>query len=205
MSAHIDRDLVRHSECAYDLHGDDLARYDATLTELMKRVRFWPPVPSLRMAGLKWNVVMILDMIAVKHGWIRPKTTVLTPGCQIPKGTVLKRSHSDCGDFVILPEGAVKGNTRAATNERGLRRALRTWDELNVRTSAPEQKWASQEYVDTLVMFGEWRCFIVGGHIINVVHTVKVGDDGLWRGQTVRNFLSLSEIRYDASLPSPKG
>ncbi|KAG6369439.1 hypothetical protein JVT61DRAFT_14857 [Boletus reticuloceps] len=182
--------------CAYNLHGDDRRRYDATLSALMQVAKFWPPVPSLQMAGYKWNTVAILDMIAVKHGWRRPKTTLLTPGCPIPAGTVLKRSHSDCGDFVILPEEDVRGTGAAATSERDRRNALRTWEELNARTSSPEQRWVSQDYVDSLAVFGEWRFFIVGGHVICTVHTMKMDDDNdVWHGRRVWQFRSLAEIR----------
>ena len=191
-----DHDPISCADCAYNLHGDDRKNYDQTLLVLMQVVKFWPPVPSLQMAARKWSTVAILDMIAVEHGWLRPKTTVLTPGCEIPPGTVLKRSHSECGLSVILPEEAVRGTGGVASRECRMRKALRTWDQLNARTTAPLQKWASQEYVDTLTMFGEWRCFIVGGHVINVVHTIKEDNCDLWHGERVWQFLSLAEIRY---------
>ncbi|KAG6371157.1 hypothetical protein JVT61DRAFT_9933 [Boletus reticuloceps] len=124
----------------------------------MHITKFWPLVPSLQMAGYKWNSVTILDMIAVEYGWTRPKTTLLTPGCPTPAGTILKCSHSDCGDFVILPEEDVRGTGTAATRERSQQNALCTWEELNARTSLPEQRWMSQDYVDCL-----WRCLENGG------------------------------------------
>ena len=92
----------------------------------------------------------------------------------------------------------MKGNDERARQHRRHLNGLRTWDELNARTSTPEQRWVSQEYIDTLVSFGEWRCFLVGGHVINVVHTLKLDDDDTWLGQRVWQFRSLAEIRYVA-------
>lgn len=150
------------------------------------------------MAARKWNTVAILDMIADKNGWRRPKTTLLTRGCHIPVDTVLKRSHSDCGEFVIMPEEPLKTSGTATKWPRGVQRLLHTWEELDARTNAPEQRWVSQEYVDTLVKIGEWRCFLVGGHVMNVVHTMKM-DEASWHGKRISNFLTLAEMRYVAS------
>ena len=195
---HFHRSPISSADCAYKLHGEDRRHYDQTLLVLMQVVKFWPPVPTLQMVARKWNTVAILDMIAVENGWRRPKTTVLTPGCAIPTGTVLKRSHSECGLCVILPEEVVRDTEGVPSQELDMWKGLRTWDHLNARTTVTGQKWVSQEYVDTLVMFGEWRCFIVGGHVINVVHTIKEDDSDLWHGKRVWEFLSLAEIRYVA-------
>ena len=97
------------ADCAYKLHGDDRRHYDQTLLVLMQAMKFWLPVLTLQMVACKWNMVMILDMIAVENGWQRSKTTVLTPGCPIPTGTVLKQSHSECRLCMILPEEVVQG------------------------------------------------------------------------------------------------
>ncbi|KAG6373291.1 hypothetical protein JVT61DRAFT_6424 [Boletus reticuloceps] len=80
-------------------------------------MKFWPLVPSLQMVGYKWNIVTILNMIAVEHGWTHPKTTLLIPGCPIPVGTILKHSHGNCGHCVILPEEDVRGTGTAATHK----------------------------------------------------------------------------------------
>lgn len=159
----------------------------------MQVVKFWPPIPSVVMAAQKWNTVEILDMVAAANGWKRPQTTILTPGCTIPEGTVLKRSHSDCGESVILPGHSVKGDLEPAVTERSRLDGLRSWDVLNAKTFSDEQKWVSQEYVEALVTLGEWRCFIVGGHVSSVVHTVNRGTH--WEGKRVTRFKSLRQIR----------
>lgn len=179
---------------AYDFCGDKRRRYDATLAVLVQVVRFWPPVPSLQMAARKWNTVAVLDMIAAKNGWMRPRTTVLTPGCTIPGGTVIKRSHGECGNFVILPDTFIQGTGASSNAERVRLNGLRSWAHLHKTTHSDEQTWVSQEYVPTLVSLGEWRCFIVGGHVASVVHT-RMGDEYIWRARRVWQFLSLREIR----------
>ena len=167
----------------------------------MQMVRFWPPVPSIRHAANKWNTVAILDMIAAENGWMRPRTTPLHHGCIIPADTVLKRSHSDSGEHVILPEHSVVGNGTEDIQKRHALSALRTWEELEKVTFSTEEKWVSQEYVQTLASLGEWRCFLVGGHIECIVHTVP-DTSGRWRGRRVSTFLSLEEIRYAICLHS---
>ncbi|KAF8452839.1 hypothetical protein L210DRAFT_846317 [Boletus edulis BED1] len=150
-----------HPNSCYDLHGNARNVYEATLLALARVVSFWPPIPQVRAAAHKWSTTSMLDMIAAANGWQRPKTTVLTPGGVIPTGTMLKRSHSNCGDdFVILPPES----------------DLRSLSELKSRTSSGEQRWASQEYVETLKTLGEWRCFVLGGHIAFVVHTIHKPD-----------------------------
>ena len=147
------------------------------------------------MVACKWSTVMILNIIAVEHGWLHSKTTILTPGCEIPPGTMLKHSHSKCGLSVILSEEVVWGTGRVASQECRMQKVLQTWDQLNARMTVLGQKWVSQEYVDTLMMFREWRCFIIRGHVINMVHTIKADNCDLWHGERVWQFLSLAEIR----------
>ncbi|KAG6381467.1 hypothetical protein JVT61DRAFT_40 [Boletus reticuloceps] len=60
--------------------------------------------------------------------------------------------------LVILPEEDVRGTGTAATWEHSQRNALCTWEELNARTSSPEQRWVSQDYVNCL-----WQCLENGG------------------------------------------
>ncbi|KIK76714.1 hypothetical protein PAXRUDRAFT_169022, partial [Paxillus rubicundulus Ve08.2h10] len=168
--------------------------YDATLAVLMQVVWFWPPVPSMHMAAHKWNMVGVLDFIAKENSWCRPSTTQVMDSGPIPNGTVLKRSHSDCGEFVFLPPEAIKGDGREAEKEREYRQGLRNWEVLCESTHTEDETWVSQQYVDTLETLGEWRCFLVGGHIMNVVHTSK-GMGGLWVGKRTSRFLSLQEIR----------
>lgn len=182
----------KHS--AYKLHGDARKQYDTTLLELTRVVKFWPPIPQVRAAAQKWPTISILDTVAAANGWQRPKTVALTIGDVIPPGTVLKQSHSDRGDSVILPPESVVGDDAAARRERRRLTRLRSWNELAQRTYFEEQTWVSQDYVETLTTLGEWRCFIVGGHIASVVHTIHEPHSDR-EGKRVWQFRSLREIR----------
>ncbi|KAG6380436.1 hypothetical protein JVT61DRAFT_8574 [Boletus reticuloceps] len=183
-----------HPSSCYDLHGNARNVYEATLLILARVVKFWPPIPQVRTAAHKWLTTPILDMIAAANGWRRPKTTVLTPGGVIPTGTMLRRSHSNYGDFVILPPESVVGDGAVADKKRRQLEGHRSWSELKSRTSSGEQRWASQEYVETLKTLGEWRCFVLGGHIALVVHTIYKPDEH-WEGKRVWQFKSLRQIR----------
>lgn len=150
------------------------------------------------MAGQKWKTVKILEMAASRNGWSRPRTDILEPHCDIPPGTVLKRSHSDCGEFVIMPEQSIIGSGGAVDRARQRLNAMRAWSYLDERTFTGHEMWASQEYIDTLITLGEWRFFLVGGHVTNVVHTFHA-PDGNWVGRRVSTFLTLAELRKENS------
>ncbi|KIK78084.1 hypothetical protein PAXRUDRAFT_17080 [Paxillus rubicundulus Ve08.2h10] len=179
---------------AYELVGEEREQYKRTIMALSRIVPLWPPIPTVRVAGQKWRTVKMLEMAALANNWNRPSTKILLHPCEIPRDTVLKCSHSDCGEYVIMPEWTVAGSTSvdiAKHTEIGKKRA---WLYLEAHTHSPEEQWASQEYVETLVTLGEWRFFLVGGHVENIVHTIK-GVDGNWTGKWVCSFLQLSELR----------
>lgn len=184
----------RSPESYYKLHGGERDQYERTLVALARVVPLWPPVPSLRMAAQKWNTIKILEMAALANNWSRPRTDIMHPACDIPADTVLKRSHSECGEQVLMPEQSAVGSGGAVDRIRKNLNATRTWSKLNARTHSTDQKWASQEYIETLITIGEWRFFLVGGHVENIVHTIK-GKDGLWIGRRVSSFLSFHELR----------
>jgi hypothetical protein len=135
-------------------------------------------------------------MASHANHWSRPRTTILERPCDIPTDTVLKRSHSECGEHVIMPVTLAGGSGGAADRYRKSINAMRTWSNLDARTHSGDEKWASQEYIETLVTVGEWRFFLIGGHVDNIVHTIK-GKDGLWIGRRVSSFLTLAELRWD--------
>lgn len=155
-----------------------LTRYESYITQLSRQTLFWPPIRLARYAANKWTITSHLQMIARLQGSYTPSTTILTPGHDIPANTVLKRTHSECGQHVILPTD---------------RKLHRTWEYLNARTGKDEL-WMAQEYVESLAQMGEWRAFIIGGKVISVMHTHKVSD-GDWLGACTNSYLSLDEIR----------
>ena len=131
----------------------------------------------MRRTADKWTTICHLQMIAQNAGRYAPRTTVLKVGEEIPPGTVLKRSHSECGDHVVLPSAKPR---------------YRTWEYLNAVTSEGTF-WMAQEYVESLEAIGEWRVLIVGGRIIAVMHTYKA-TNGKWGGTPTEAFLTLDEV-----------
>ncbi|KAG6377638.1 hypothetical protein JVT61DRAFT_14390 [Boletus reticuloceps] len=83
---------IEHSNdhSLYGLAGEDQEAYESSLTILTSSVPIWPPVPSLRIAGNKANLVSLLDSIAAARGWPRPRMTRLTVDQLLLMDTVLK-------------------------------------------------------------------------------------------------------------------
>lgn len=160
-------------------------------------VTIWPPPFQIELAGDKLQTMALLDRIAADRGWKRPYTRVIRDGEPIPIDGVLKRSHSDCGSQVLLPEQSASDAPKWKRRKRTLElAACRNWNSLRERTTSARQSWMCQEYVPSLLTLGEWRFFVVGEHIVSVVHTIKCMDSGEWIGQPVTGFYTMSEIRY---------
>lgn len=146
-----------------------------------RRLLMWPPPKQLERAGLKHPDCAALSFIAMQMKTLRPNTVRILDvrNYNIEKETVLKRSHSDCGQHVILP-----GDRRK-----------RTEDYLKEH-SAYGEVWLQQEYVDPLKSVGEWRAFIVNGQLIHTVHTFRDDLTGRWQGTQAKTIWSLEEITY---------
>lgn len=163
---------------------------------LENKVTIWPPTPEVQMAAHKQQTIAFLDEIATAHGWKRPQTRVIHDGEPIPINGVLKRSHSDCGSHVLLPVESVPHDAADAAQRKKKLAAARTWDRIKELTTSIDQSWMCQDYIPTLLKLGEWRFFLMGEQIINVVHTVKNTHNDFWTGESVASFYTKSEIRY---------
>jgi hypothetical protein len=142
----------------------------------------WPHPDQVEGIGAKSNLIERLDVIASAVTMSnRPTTTVITKPSDIPKDTVLKRTHSDASSHVILP----------TANRR------RTWDLLS--DGPPGSIWLSQTYVPTLRKLGEFRVFLIGGQPTYVMHTECV-KGSMWVATPQLMFLTLNEIRYSLLL-----
>jgi hypothetical protein len=117
----------------------------------------------------------VLDKLAaeVTHT-IRPNTAAITlPLKEKPPGVVLKREASDNALRVIFPH-EIQNMSLKALNKR-------------LKDDGEGYKWFKQTYVPTLIQFGEWRVYFVGGKIIHIIGTTPVNDkisacviDGMW-------------------------
>lgn len=146
----------------------------------------WPPQDHVDTIASKWELAQTLDLIAQERTkTARPKTRLLIDGEAIRDAMVLKRTHSDAGEHVLIPSNVVKRN----------------WDYLRSQLDVPNSKWMAQTYVETLVKLGEWRTFIIGGRIVYTVHTLKNREKGTWSWDMVRTYYTLEEFTY-VSFPS---
>ncbi|KAI6097729.1 hypothetical protein EDD16DRAFT_1719021 [Pisolithus croceorrhizus] len=156
--------------------SSEVDRFAANL-EMIRKVIIWPPSRELERAGWKFPVIDNLSAIAASLvPACAPMTRRLGASEPIPHDMVLKRSHSDCSAHVIMPDASNK----------------RSWPYLISQAPAGEI-WMAQQYMPFLPKFGEWRVFIVGGKIIQVVHTYRVGN-GDWLGCPVKAYWSLDEL-----------
>jgi hypothetical protein len=140
----------------------------------------WPPQQHVNTMASKWELSQTLDFIAQERTQsARPKTRLLVDGEPIPNAIVLKRTHSDAGEHVIVPGDVNKRN----------------WDYLRSHLEVPGSQWMAQSFVQTLVKLGEWRVFVVGGKLVYTVHTVKNRDRSTWSWDIVHTYYTLDELR----------
>jgi hypothetical protein len=59
---------------------------------------------------------------------------------------------------------------------------------------ADQFSWLAQEYVPLLQQWGEFRTFIVGGHIIDTLLTTKAKGD-FWAWCIMNDWFSLEELK----------
>ncbi|KAI5986610.1 hypothetical protein EDD15DRAFT_2373049 [Pisolithus albus] len=174
----IDYTIDYRSSAAYGWKDvSDIERL-ATNLKTIRNVIMWPPARELKRAG--WKFPVIADLAAIAESQVPscpPVTTRLNTGDTIPQGTVLKRSQSDCSAHVIMPDAA----------------RMRTWSYLMSQAPAGEI-WMAQQHVPFLAKLGEWRVYIVGGKIVQVVHTYRTGN-GSWHGRQVQGYWSLDELQ----------
>jgi glutathione synthase/RimK-type ligase-like ATP-grasp enzyme len=143
----------------------------------------WPPVNQVNDIGSKRRLMQHLTNIAATLKMIRPVTKVVTSRTNIPNNVVLKRSHSDAGQHVLMP------------NEQG-----RDWESLRLQMEIPGCVWMGQTLVPQLNDIGEWRVFLVGGRIVYCVHTRYNRVKRTWKWEPVMEYYSLDELTYVLSL-----
>lgn len=144
---------------------------------LENHTTFWPPRIQMQELSNKVNLMKRLDYISEAMETGRPKTTKLRSNKPLPEGTVIKRTHSDCGTHVFIP-----GEDESMT-----------WDDLD--QGPPGSSWMSQDYAVHLRNLGEWRAIVVDGKLLYVVHTVYNRSKGIWKWKKVDRYCSLDEIR----------
>lgn len=146
---------------------------------LSRHLHAWPPVQQVNGIGSKHRLIRHLEFVASTMSSLRPVTIILNGGDLIPTTAVLKRSHSDCGEHVIMP-----GNSG------------RNWTYLNNYPPIHGATWFAQAHVPTLRTLGEWRVFIIGGKPIYVVHTKYNNEKETWSWEQTDSFYSLEEYQY---------
>ncbi|KAF9230259.1 hypothetical protein BU15DRAFT_69346 [Melanogaster broomeanus] len=167
-------DTTQLTRSEYKLHGTQRANYEETLSTLMHVVHIWPPFPPCawwHTSGEQFR------------SWRWPR--MRTDG-NVPTLTFLPTHPQQVWE-------PCKGSGASANEARQQLRAQRSWTHLNANTHSDDEQWVLQEYVEMLRTLGEWRCFLVGGHIINIVHTFE-DEDSNWVGQRAWRFMSLKEI-----------
>jgi hypothetical protein len=168
--------LISNNE--YGINKYNLDIYMSSCVNLSRFVYMWPSIRQMNSIASKQQFISHLDIIAAKTSSLRPKTILLKDGDSFPKDAVIKRSHSDCGHHVLLP------------NNKG-----RNWESLNQHPKIPGAVWMAQTYVPTLQSLGEWRVFIVGGQAVYTVHTKYNEEKSTWFWEPVDDFYSLEELR----------
>lgn len=131
-------------------------RHIEMLQALTNRIPLWPPMDEMLASARKADTIKIFDQIArdVTHT-ARPVTYPLTlPITEFPANMVLKREGSDTAAHVVLPSDV----------------AALTLAQFNRMAKGPF-RWLAQTWLPLLRQFGEWRVYIVGGRILEIITT----------------------------------
>ena len=152
---------------------------------IRRHVYMWPPMEQVDIIGSKRCLLANLDHVSRVLKTVRPVSKALEPGCLIPSGVVLKRTHSENSQHIILP------------NEEG-----RDWDSLGTQMEVPGCIWIAQSFIPELDAIGEWRVFLIGGRIVYCVHTKYNSERRIWKYEPVTEYYSLDELTYVCSLNS---
>lgn len=153
------------------------------MDNISQYVYIWPPINQVNDIGSKKRLMQHLSNIAAISKTIRPVTKIISSQTHIPNNIVLKRSHSDSGQHVLMP------------NEQG-----RDWESLSRHMEIPGCVWMGQTLVPHLHDIGEWRVFIIGGRIVYCVHTRYNQGKRTWKWEPVTEYYSLNELKYVLSL-----
>ena len=169
-----------NSNTQYGLTTVNVHQYLDNLRRLSRIIRMWPPQDHVNTIASKWELAQTLDLIAQERTkTARPKTRLLVDGENILDAMVLKRTHSDAGEHVIIPSDVNRRN----------------WTYLRSQLDVPGSQWMAQSFVQPLVKLGEWRVFLIGGKPVYTVHTLKNRDRNTWSWDMVRTYYTLEELR----------
>ena len=112
---------------------------------------------------------------------VRPKTRLLHDGEKLSNKIVIKRTHSDAGEHVLILHDK---NNQEKHN----------WDYLHSQLNIPRSQWMGQTYVELLEKRGEWRVFVIGGQIVYTVHTLHNPGKRTWAWDVVQTYYSLDKL-----------
>jgi hypothetical protein len=163
----------------YSIYRNNLGAYLEGMKKLKKLTFVWPDFEHVNGIGSKCNLYHHLDMIASSiTKTARLPWKVAQPGDRLRLDAVMKRTHSDSGQHVIL------SNT-----------PLYNWEYFSNNMAIPGCQWIAQKYCHTLLNYGEWRVFILGGSIFHVVHTIYNKSRRTWTGQEATSWYTLDELK----------
>lgn len=159
----------------------------------------WPPVQEVLRASNKDDVMYELERIARQMGHPFPTTWLLATDpkeSDIPEDAVLKRTGSECGHHVILPECAIEKDDKLREEKLTKIRECRKPDSLK-ENAQWGLRWVCQQFILTLLLLGEYRFFIMDNHIIYTIHTWLTKDEqgeDAWDACEIHDFLPLNQI-----------
>ncbi|KIM90474.1 hypothetical protein PILCRDRAFT_84468 [Piloderma croceum F 1598] len=166
----------------YGVTSGNITQYIENLREVCREVCIWPPQDQVNNIASKWQLIQSLDLIAgTRTLSSRPRTWLLCNGQPINNKTVLKRTHSNAAEHVLL------------LNDKTMQPKW-DWGYLCSQMDIPGCQWMAQMYVETLEKRGKWRVFVIGGQIVYTVHTLRNHEKKTWLWDVVRTYYSLEEL-----------
>lgn len=159
---------------SYKLTTDDIAKYMTSIRVLSAYTKIWPNVEELIKCANKVELSANLDAVASETtNTPRPKLHLVTSIAdsagrrkyhipdQFPEYFVIKRTHSEVGAHVLLPD-----------IEDGIKKV-----KVHQPIDIPDAQWFMQSWAHFIREAGEIRMFFVGMTHVYSVHTVKKPGD----------------------------
>lgn len=154
------------------------------------RVPCFPGIAQAHFLGSKVGLIDILNNVAMLvTKTARPLTLrvdSLSSDVHHLDRMVAKRGYSSITQHVIMP------NKQGILNLRKVRQAMANDPEMAKST------WFVQNYIDLLIILGEWRLIAVDGKVRYCSYSYKPNpkEKTVWRSWTIDRFPPLARLEY---------
>jgi len=104
-------DLIIYSNNQYGSTTSNIQQYLENLHMLSRVICMWPHQHHIDTLASKWELCQLLDLVAQERTkTAHPRTRLLVDGERLVNAMVLKRTHSDAGEHVVVLSNVYRCN-----------------------------------------------------------------------------------------------